>query len=164
MPWREWYPDIDDDKITLQEARDKMPVESIQVPFLVWLIENPKSFISFPGWTDIDIHDYMHIILGKDLSPNGEAFVIGFCMGNNRKTRNYHVFLFKFISRYFYPKHYKFNLKNLIEFDKGFSYGQNIKYKNINESQFKNCRNYSLSWVRYMFGIKKDDLRSLCAN
>lgn len=159
MPWRDWRPNIDEDNITLVEARDDMPVEPIAVPFLVWLIENPRSPISFPGWTDINIHDYMHLLLGQDLSPEGEAFVIGFCMGNNRKTRIWHVKLFKLFAKYFYPKHYRLNDTHLIKYDIGFNYGKRVRYKNINESQFEYFRNYSIKWVREVFSLDKEDLR-----
>jgi hypothetical protein len=157
--WRKWKPPIFEDQKSLQEIRFEMPVDPIRVPFIVWLVENPKSPFSLPGWTDINIHDYMHIILGQDLSNDGEAFVIGFCMGNNRKTKMWHVKIFKFISSYLYPKHYKFNFSNLLNFDLGFNYGRSLKYKNINESKFDNYKFHKLEWVRKVFGIDKYDLR-----
>lgn len=157
--WKKWNPPIFEDQLTLTQARERMPVEPIKVPFIVWLIENPKSPLAFPGWTDIKIHDYMHIILGQDLSNDGEAFVIGFCMGNNRRTKIWHKQLFKFIAKYLYPKYYRLSESNLLNFENGFEYGKKIKYKNINESQFENYRFHKLEWIRKVFGMDKYDLR-----
>lgn len=157
--WKEWKPPIFEDQKTLAEAREEMPVEPIRVPFIVWLIENPKSPFSFPGWTDINIHDYMHIILGQDLSNDGEAFVLGFCMGNNRKTKWWHIKLFKFVAKYLYPKYYRLTESNLVRFNDGLEYGNRLRYKNINESKFENFRYEKIEWIRKVFGMDKYDLR-----
>jgi hypothetical protein len=46
-----------------------------QIPFLVWLLENPDSCFALPGCIDLHGHDCLHVLLQRGFSPYDEAFV-----------------------------------------------------------------------------------------
>ena len=77
--------------IILQEALDKFLAKETtknksEVPWLIWLMENPKSPLHLHGASALNDHDYVHIILDKGQANDDEAFVIGFTMGNDWNT------------------------------------------------------------------------------
>jgi hypothetical protein len=72
------------------------------IPLIIRLFENPSSPIALPGKISLHNHDCLHIILGLGVSPAEEAFIIGFTMGNDDRTKIWHVRLFKFIARFVY--------------------------------------------------------------
>ena len=113
----------------LQEALDKFLEKETtknksEVPWLIWLMENPKSPIHLHGASALNDHDYVHIILDKGQANDDEAFVIGFTMGNDDRTKDWEIKLFKFVSSKLYPKKERFTQKQLKIFDEGFKYGR----------------------------------------
>ncbi len=80
-------------------------------PFIVWLFENPASPLALPGSISLAQHDYVHCLLGKNLSLSSEAYVLGFTMGCDPNTREWHLWFFKMLSCYLYPKQYRFKRK-----------------------------------------------------
>ena len=66
-----------------------------EIPWIVRLLENPSSIISLPGRITLYNHDCLHVLLNASTTPVGEAFVLGFTMGNALETRYGHVFIFK---------------------------------------------------------------------
>ena len=122
-------------------------------PFRIWLLENPNSPLRFPGRIHLREHDYLHILLDQDVSLSGEAFVIGFTMGNDPSTRQYHVSIFKFAAKYLYPKGYNFSEENLFFFDCGFKFGQQTKTKYLNRFDYTSYLNCSISVVQKKLGI-----------
>ena len=159
--WINWSPDINEDSKTLQAAIEKMPDRVRRTSFLVWLLENPKSSLALPGLTNSQTHQYMHILLGKNLFLGGESFVMGFCMGNSLEVKIWHVYLFKFFAMFFYPRLYRLNRHHLVKFDEGFKYGKNLFIKDINLVDFKKYLNWKIRLIRNRFGIKKEELLKL---
>ena len=88
-----------------------------QVPFRVWLLENPQSFMALPGNISLPNHDCLHLLLNRGFSPEDEAFILGFTMGNDPDTSWWHIGLFKLASRFFYPQKFQFNREHLKQFD-----------------------------------------------
>jgi hypothetical protein len=123
------------------------------IPFIVWLLENPKSFCKFPGQIDLCRHDYLHILLNRRFSLEDEAFLVGFAMGNDLKTNFVHCLIFKIISKYLYPKHYRFTDKHLPSFNLGFIDGRKVKVKNINNLDFSIYENKKISEIRKILGL-----------
>jgi hypothetical protein len=132
--------------------------KQLDIPFLVWLLENPKSFLNFPGNIDLCRHDYLHILLERNFSLEDEAFLVGFAMGNDIKTKPVHCLILKIISKYFYPKSYRFTQKHLQLFDLGFLYGKKVKTRNINNLDFSIYEDATISEIRNELGIDIDNL------
>ena len=113
----------------LQAALDeflakKTTKKADNIHWLIWLLENPKSPLHLHGACKLKDHDYIHIILDRGQAIEDEAFVIGFTMGNDGRTRMWEKKLFKFISHWLYPKNDRFTKKHLEIYDRGWEYGQ----------------------------------------
>ena len=147
--------------MVLQEAVDNFLAKDTtkdkgDIPWLVWLMENPKSLLHLHGASALNDHDYVHVILDKGQANDDEAFVIGFTMGNDDRTKAWEAKLYKFISRWLYPKAEQFTKNQLKIFDSGFKYGQSKLnlYKRIGEFDWdKMDKNTPLDKVRKSFGI-----------
>jgi hypothetical protein len=125
------------------------------------LLENPQSPIPFPGKINLDNHDYIHILLGRDKSSQDEAFVVGFTMGNDAKTTETHLKIFKFFSQCLYPSPFKFSKSDLRAFDLGITYGRKIKTKNINEIDMNKYEKETVDSLRKLFEIDIEEIRLL---
>ncbi|MHC5765008.1 MAG: hypothetical protein ACYTXI_05145 [Nostoc sp.] len=130
-----------------------------KIPFVIWLLENPNSLLALPGKISLRHHDYIHILLGRGLSSEDEAFVIGFTMGNDLKTNKLHLFIYKLFTKFIYPYPYKFSTLDLIKFDLGFIYGRRIKMKNINEINFELYQDQNIGYLRDIFDINTDEIK-----
>jgi len=126
------------------------------ISWLVWLIENPKSSFHLHGASTLHDHDHIHVLLRRGQANDDEAFVIGFTMGNDDRTKLWEAKLFKFISRWFYPKSERFTKKQLKIFNSGFKYGRSKLnlYQRIGEIDWsKKDKNTSLNEFRKSFGV-----------
>ena len=103
------------------------------IHWFVWLLENPESPISLTGAVDLQNHDIIHILLDRGMDIDDEAFVIGFTMGNSKDTNSLVKWLFELSARWLYPDGYRFNETDMIEFNRGYDYGLNLKTKNIHQ-------------------------------
>ena len=145
----------------LQEALDKFLEKETtknksEVPWLVWLMENPKSPIHLHGASALNDHDYVHVILDKGQANDDEAFVIGFTMGNDDRTKEWEVKLFKFVSSKLYPKKERFTKEQLKIFNRGFEYGQSKLhlYQRIGEFNWSTIdKNTPLNEVKRKFNV-----------
>ena len=126
------------------------------ISWLVWLIENPKSPFHLHGASTLHDHDHVHVLLRRGQANDDEAFVIGFTMGNDDRTKSWEAKLYKFISRCLYPKAEQFTKNQLKIFDSGFKYGQSKLnlYKRIGEFDWdKMDKNIPLDDVKKSFGV-----------
>jgi hypothetical protein len=133
------------------------------IPWIIRLLENPKSFLPFPGKISLYDHDCLHVLLDRGISLKDEAFVVGFTMGNDPSTKWFHVILYKLVSRLFYPPKFRFSLPDFKSFDLGFAYGRKIgkKHPNMNKIPFGFYANESLEQLREMFDIDAEELEFL---
>jgi len=146
--------------IHLKEAHTAVfSLYNAKIPFVIWLLENPSSPLALPGKISLRYHDYIHILLGLGISPEDEAFVIGFTMGNDLKTNRLHLFIYKTFAKFIYPEPYKFSTLDLIKFDLGFIYGRKIKVKQINDIDFEIYHDESINYLRNLFGIHADEIQ-----
>ena len=135
--------------------------DACDIPFLVWLLENPASPVPMPGKITLYNHDILHILLGRDISSQDEAFVLGFTLGNDPKTNWFHLLIYKIFSYFLYPSVYKFNQDHLKVFDLGFTYGRRLSIKEIYKIEFAEYQDHTLSSLRSLLGIKFDDIKKL---
>ncbi|MDJ0631673.1 MAG: hypothetical protein QNJ34_00635 [Xenococcaceae cyanobacterium MO_188.B29] len=150
--------------LTLKECLQKINGdEQSDIPFLVWLLENPDSIFPLPGKINLYNHDCLHILLDRDISVLDEAFVVGFTMGSDVKTNRFHLAVFKFLSSVFYPKQYKFNREQFKLFDIAFNYGRKLKIKNLNHLDFKVHENKTVGELRKLFGIDLEEVKQCFA-
>lgn len=120
-----------------------------EVPFIIWLLENPNSPVALPGKIDLYGHDCLHLLLnyvGHSLTE--EAFLLGFTMGNDIKTNRLHVWIYKFASACLYPLKYRFNWCHFAAFDDGFRQGRAASVLNINTCDFRSYQHWTIAQLR----------------
>jgi hypothetical protein len=116
LSWKDWHVPLSRGDMTLREAYDGLQAlgaKPVEIPLMVQLVENPKYEIPgldpFHGRVDLHTHDLIHIVLGRGLLPEDEAFVVGFTMGSTNRVTTTEERLYTLVSRYLYPKVYRFN-------------------------------------------------------
>lgn len=124
-----------------------------EVPWLVWLLENPDSPMALAGAIPLKEHDYLHLLLNRGKSPDDEAFVIGFTMGNDTRLRRFHLWIFKLASRFLYPKDYRFTQQHWPQFEAGVQTGKQLPTKNLCQFDFSSVETVDLAQVRAVLKI-----------
>ena len=103
-------PGLDRGGETLLSLYERLPgLPASSVPWRVRLLENPSSPCALPGAVDLFSHDCVHLLLGRGLLPQDEAFVLGFTMGTNPRCAEWHVRLFCWCARHLYQGDYRFS-------------------------------------------------------
>jgi len=126
-------------------------------PWIIDLLESDKSPVGLPGKISYYNHDCIHVLLNRGLTLSDEAFVIGFTMGNNPDTKPWHIKLYKFVSRYLYPKGCRFSSLHFRVFDLAFKYGKSLEFQ-FDQIDFLEYENYSVSKLRKSLGISEEHL------
>lgn len=159
--WQAWTPGlIDDDSRTLGAVLATLPgARQEEIHYLVRLIENPRSPIAFPGAVALDRHDAIHVLLGRGLQNQDEAFVIGYTMGTARRIRPLHGWLFKRLARWLYPAGYRLSRHDLAAFDLGFALGWRSTYRRIHHFPFEENLHRTVSGLRRELDIDPNELR-----
>ena len=144
----EQYPDKYD-KLTFVQAWQNLQGDlPSEIPYLVWLLENPSSPLNMPGSVDLFGHDCIHLLLKKGFTSDDEAYIIGFTMGNDVNTKWIHLIIIKFAAYSLYPSKYKFSYKQLSIFDYGVDHGRSTKWKNINRIDWNTWNNKLIKDIR----------------
>jgi len=163
ISWKDWSPGLNNGHMTLREVYDTLPgASSVEIAWHVRMFENPTSPISFTGAIDLAPHDCIHILLGRGLLNQDEAFVIGYTMGTNKKISRWQVWAFKKIARYFYPYPYKFRKGDEIAYDLGVGRGLESEVNNIQDIPLFTDQylDRNISDVRKMIGVNVPELRA----
>lgn len=148
------YYDYDREQ-TLALALERIAIDSqADIPWIVRLLENPRSPIALPGKISLYNHDCLHLLLDKTTTMEDEAFVIGFTMGNDPNIRPWMVRLFKFVSSYWYPKNYRFATVHWEDYDCGFAMGKSLVFQ-FNKIDFQLYQNWKIRDLRQKFGLSK---------
>ena len=110
-----WFVPLSTEDLTLKQAHsqlDEFGLEQEDVPLIIQLVENHKFDLPgidiFHGATNLETHDFIHILLGRGVMIKDEAFVLGFTMGSSNRVTTTEENLFGFITKHVYPKDYRF--------------------------------------------------------
>ena len=164
LNWRHWNPGLDNDHWTLGEVLATLPgAEAEQIPWIIRLLENPSSWLALPGAISLKRHDALHVVLGRGLSVQDEAFVIGFTMAATGRLRRWQHSLFRWASSRLYPKHYRFDDKDLIVFDMGVNAARRMPARNLPAFPFEDHHDLTLKELRARLGIQAPVLRAFFA-
>lgn len=160
--WRDWNPGLENDAKTLREIHATLPgVDPEEVSMLVRIFENPKSPFAFKGAVTLERHDCIHILLGRGLLNQDEAFVIGFTMGTSKSISAAETEVFKLVARYLYPKNYRFTDREAKVYEMGLKRGKECRVEKIYDFPFEDYMDWKLGDLRAFIGINKDKLRVL---
>lgn len=152
--WLAWYPGVENDHLVLGDVIDSMPVApDIKIPWIVRVFENPKGWIRFRGAVDLEDHDVLHVLLGRGLQDQDEAFVVGFAMGTAKRTSPIQFRVLRFALTYLYPEPYRVPKYLQPAFNLGFQCGKETGAKDLYKRSLKDLRNMSIGDARKEAGI-----------
>lgn len=158
--WLAWYPGIRNDEKTVDEVILSMPAApDIAIPWIVKLFENPTSRLRFRGAVDLEDHDVLHVLLGRGLQDQDEAFVLGFAMGTAKKIKRIEAYLFKMILARLYPEPYRIPTFLQPAFDLGVQCGTKTGAVNLYKQSLKDLRGLTLGEARRRAGIDMNIVR-----
>jgi hypothetical protein len=160
--WREWVPGFDNDDESLGEVYDSLPgAEPDEIDQMVRLLENPASPYALPGAASLRAHDCIHILLGRGLLNQDEAFVIGYTMATAKEDVDPEkVQLFRLAAQHLYKPPYQMSDTDLIAFDIGFAAATISEARHIYEFSFGPAMDRTLGDLRRTLGIDMYILKS----
>lgn len=165
-----WFIPLSCQESTLGEAYRQLQsfgMKQDDVPYIIQMVENPKfdlpGFDVFHGATDLETHDYIHILLGRGVRPKDEAFVIGFTMGSTDWVSTTEERLFSFFTKYLYPKGYRFNDDDLRVFRDGTKLGYVSDCEALHKVDYRPYLDWKLKDIRAELRIEEDLLRAYYA-
>lgn len=161
--YRDWHIPWAEDHITLKEGLDRMlsiGAPENDIPLLIKIMENPKFSIPgitlFHGAVDLKQHDCIHLLLGRGLLPKDEAFVIGFTMGSTNRVSTAEESIFCKITKYLYPRIYKFNDEEIAIFKDAVRLGTISNCEPLDSFDFESWLHQPLSALRGAAGIEAE--------
>ncbi|MEM1233487.1 MAG: hypothetical protein AAGH70_05115 [Pseudomonadota bacterium] len=164
LNWDEWNPGLDTDDLTLREVLATMPAANADdVPEIIQKYENPKSPDALPGSIELDRHDCIHVLLGRGLHVQDEAFVIGATMGAASDITSEHIDFFIEVSTKEYPKHWRFEEDHIASFRLGVGFAvDNMNNKDLHliPMEQEPWQSMTVREFRRKIGIAKEELRA----
>jgi len=164
---REWFISINEEEITLGEAFSSMKAIALEqgsIPLVVQLAENPRFDLPgvdiFSGATDLETHDYIHILLGRGVLPKDEAFVLGFTMGSTNRVGTIEEKLYGLFTQYLYPKHYRFADDDFQVYKDAVRLGYISDCQPLDSIDYQALGHLSLKEAREWVGIEPDLLKA----
>ena len=158
--WGLWYPGLENDEQELSAVIDRLPgAEPVDIPEVIRKLENPASPEALAGAVTLPRHDVIHILLGRGLLDQDEAFVIGFTMGNSSKYRDSHGNRMREALSQLYPEPYRISGKKLLVFDLGVYAGKTIGIHDLADIPIEDIGPVKLGQVRADLRINTDFLR-----
>jgi hypothetical protein len=165
-----WFIPLSSQEQTLRCAYEELQsfgMKQDDVPYIIQMVENPKfdlpGFDIFHGATNLETHDYLHILLGRGIRPKDEAFVIGFTMGSTDRVSTTEERLFSFFTKYLYPKNYRFTEDDLRVFRDATKLGFISDCEPLHQVDYTPYLDWPLSQVRENLSIEEDLLRAYYA-
>lgn len=164
LNWDEWNPGLDTDDMTLREVLATMPAaEAEDVPEIIRRYENPESPEALPGSISLARHDCIHVLLGRGLHVQDEAFVIGATMGAASDISDEIVDFFIRVSTQEYPKHWRFLEEHIASFRLGVGFSvDNLSCKDLHLIPMEEdpWQSMTVREARKKLGIVKAELRA----
>jgi len=149
-----WTPWLYDDRRTLGELCACLPGDAAtEVPWYVRLLENPRSPLALAGAVDLFSHDCIHLLLGRGLLPQDEAFVLGFTLGTSAGRRRWHARLLGFCARYLYQSSYRFSDLDHDVFHYAVAAGRTSQVLPLDDVDFRALLEQPLALVRARVGV-----------
>lgn len=164
LNWDEWDPGLDTDSKTIKEVLATMPAaDASEVPEIIKKYENPESPAALPGAIHLNRHDCIHVLLGRGLHVQDEAFIIGATMGAASDITDEAVDTFVRVSTTEYPKHWRFEEEHINSFRLGVGFAiDNLSNKDLHLIPLENepWQSMSVAEARKELGISKHELRA----
>ena len=164
LEWDEWQPGLDTDDMTLAEVLATMPAATADdVPDVIKKYENPESPDALPGAITLERHDCLHVLLGRGLHVQDEAFIIGATMGAASDINDDHVETVIRVSTTEYPKHWRFEEAHIASYRLGVGYAQdNMNGFDLHLTAFEEepWQSMLVGDIRRKLGLAKEEMRA----
>jgi hypothetical protein len=162
--WRKWFPGLDNDSLTLRGVLATLPAAPpAAIPWIVRLFENPEGWLRLHGAVNLADHDKIHVLLGRGLLDQDEAFVLGFTMGCTKEVSRLESWFFKYALSHLYPHPYRIPVRILAAFDLGLEAGREFGMRDVHLLLRKEMLDEPLGELREELGIDTRRLRSYYA-
>ena len=162
--WRTWCPGLDNDALTLRDVLATLPAAPpAAIPWIVRLFENPQGWLRLHGAVNLRNHDMIHVLLGRGLLGQDEAFVIGFTMGSTKAVSWLERMFFKFVVSQIYPHPYRISWRTLAAYDLGLDAGREMGVPNLHLQLREDLLDQPLGEIRRRLGIETRRLRDFYA-
>jgi hypothetical protein len=164
LNWDEWNPGLDTDEMTIAGVLATLPAaEPMDVPEIIRRYENPESPEALPGAISLPRHDCIHVLLGRGLHVQDEAFIIGATMGAASDITDAAIDTFIRVSTTEYPKHWRFEEAHIASFRLGVGFSiDNLPGRNLHLIPFEQepWQSMTVREARKTLGIVKEELRA----
>lgn len=164
LNWDEWNPGLDTDAMTIAQVLATMPAANAdEVPEIIKKYENPESPDALPGAISLARHDCIHVLLGRGLHVQDEAFVIGATMGAASDVTGEIVDFFIEVSTTEYPRHWRFETEHIASFRLGVGFAMdNLPGKDLHLIPLEEepWQSKTVREARKDLGIVKEELRA----
>lgn len=153
--WTRWYPGLDIDDMTVESVLNTLPgLNEDEVPAIIRAFENPDSPLKLPGACSLKDHDVLHVLLGRGLVDQDEAFVLGFTAVTDPAFSDRDIEKYK-IAFSLYPEPYCIRGCDLIAFDLGVAAARKMRLKNLSPLDVTFLRKQTVRQARDYVGIDK---------
>jgi hypothetical protein len=130
------------------------------IPLLVKLLENPDydylpGFDIFHGGTNLEQHDYIHIVLGRGVQAIDEAFVLGFTAGSTNRVTSSEESLYTFFAKHLFPKQYRFSDQEIHVYKDAVRLGFISDCHALDKIDFTQLAHLSINQVREHIGLEQ---------
>ena len=160
---RAWDPGLGNGELRLRDVYRTLPVEPAgSIPWSVKTLESPRSPIALPGAVDSFAHDCIHIVLGRGLLAQDQAFVLGFTMGSAR-VPSWQRHLFRHCARHLYGRAHRFSEQDAEVFDFSCDAARRSSAFALHRVDFRKLLERRLAEIRRFLGIDLEVLRELYA-
>lgn len=165
LKWDQWSPGLEIEDMKLGEVLQTLPAAAADdVPEIIRKYENPESKYALPGSIELKRHDCIHILLGRGLHVQDEAFVIGFTMGAASDFTYEHQEIYERVSVEEFPPPWNFQKSQLFAYRLGIGLSEDIgkSCRDIHLFPLENDENLdrTVGDLRKQFGIIKGELRA----
>ena len=162
--WWEWFPGLNNDARTLRDVLDELPAAPpAAIPWVVRLFENDQGWLRLHGAVNLEHHDMIHVLLGRGLLDQDEAFVIGFTMGSTKSVSRLERWFFKCAVSRLYPEPYRISRKILASYDLGLEAGREFGIKDLHRRLHRGMLDRPLGETRRALEIDTNRLRQVYA-
>ncbi len=132
-------------------------LSSEEIPAIVKAFENPTSPLKLPGAVTLEHHDVLHVLLGRGLVDQDEAFVLGFSAVADPKFTAADIDRYK-VAFSLYPEPFCIRGCDLIAFDLGVQAAQRMQLRGVMELDLSEVRHCTIGELRQKLGIDKEVL------
>ncbi len=154
VSWREWSCGLHNEHLTLRQVLETLPGnDAAEIHWLIRLLERPSSPVALSGAIGLKDHDCVHVLLGRGLLAQDEAFVLGFTMGADREMKFWEPALFRFCAQYLYPKIYRLSARHIAIFNLGLESARRSDCRDLHKFDFQKNLDQPVGKLRAMLKI-----------